>query len=400
VSTKTGQEGAQAFLEHYPEPGEAPQRIVLDHFPFQIGRGERASYVLFSRQVSKEHAEVRRETTELFSIHDLGSTNGTFVNGKRVAQSALSNGDVIHIANKEFRFGFRPMGNSDSITSGGTECVSEVVPLSILLSGKHLRELLNQHLVSAVFQPIVELDSLAVLGYECLGRGIHAELTQNPIELFGLAERCQLAAELSRSFRLAGVKDASRLAGRTRLFFNLHPSEMLNERLLHSLCEALAVLGADRRMVVEIHEDLVTDPSSLRRLRDRLREMGVGLAYDDFGAGQARLAELAEVPPDYVKLDMKLMRGIDQSRPRQEVVQALVKICADLGVQVIAEGIETMAEAAVCQYLGCAYGQGYYFGRPQPVSGLLPRRQSDTRRIQVSQLFQKLNSPDKQNHTS
>src|SRR5439155_18390844 len=157
----------------------------------------------------------------------------------------------------------------------------------------------------------------------------------------------------SRSFREVGVQEASRFDGRPRLFFNVHPSEMRSEKLLQSLREATAVLGGDRRVVLEVHEDAVADTASLRRLRDSLHELGVGLAYDDFGAGQARITELAEAPPDFVKLDMKLIRDVEKSIPRQELIHALVKLCKDLGVQVIAEGIETAAEAAVCGRMGC-----------------------------------------------
>ena len=334
-----------AFLEHYPDLGGEPQRVVLDCFPFQIGRSERANLVLFARQVSKEHAEVRRSSADQFTIHDLGSANGTFVNGRRIVEAPLVNGDIVHIAHKEFRFGCKTLTTSDHVTTTGTEAGIEVLPLSILVTSKHLREMLSQHLVSTVFQPIVALDTLALLGYECLGRGVHSQLTSNPGELLALAEKCQLAADLSRSFRLTGVKEAARLQGRPRLFFNLHPTEMVNDRLLNSLGEAVAILGNDQRMVMEVHENLGADTATLRRLSERLRQLGIGLAYDDFGAGQARLAELTEAPPDFIKLDMKLIRGIERSRPRQDIVQTLARVCADLGVQLIAEGIETENEA-------------------------------------------------------
>src|SRR5207245_10665706 len=101
---------------------------------------------------------------EVYSIHDLGSTNGTFVNGKRIAAAPLNNGDVVHIATTEFRFGCHSTGSLDSVTISGTDCNAEFRPLSVLLSGKHLREMLRQELVSAVFQPIVALDNLAVFG--------------------------------------------------------------------------------------------------------------------------------------------------------------------------------------------------------------------------------------------
>jgi EAL domain-containing protein (putative c-di-GMP-specific phosphodiesterase class I) len=369
------------YLEHYPDPGGEPQRIVLDCFPFQIGRSEKAHFVLFARQVSKEHAEVRRAGADLFTIHDMGSTNGTFVNGRRIQEAPLVNGDILHVAHKEFRFGCKQLATPDSTTMLGTEYGVEVLPLSILLTSKHLREMLAQQLVSTVFQPIVALDTLALLGYECLGRGVHSQLTANPGELLALAEKCQLAADLSRSFRLVGVKEAARLNGRPRMFFNLHPTEMVNDKLLNSLGEAVAILGGGQRMVMEVHENIAADTATLRRLSQRLRQLGIGLAFDDFGAGQARLAELTEVPPDFVKLDMKLIRGIEQSKPRQEIVQSLARVCTNLGVQIIAEGIETADEASTCQQLGCRFGQGYFLGRPQPVGGLLARKRSDTRRL-------------------
>jgi EAL domain-containing protein (putative c-di-GMP-specific phosphodiesterase class I) len=369
------------YLEHFPDPGGEPQRIVLDCFPFQIGRSEKAHFVLFARQVSKEHAEVRRSGPDQFSIHDLGSTNGTFVNGRRIQDSPLVSGDILHVAHKEFRFGCKPVVTPDSTTTLGTESGVEVFPLSILLTSKHLREMLAQQLVSTVFQPIVALDTHALLGYECLGRGVHSQLTANPGELLALAEKCQLAADLSRSFRLVGVKEAARLNGRPRMFFNLHPTEMVNDRLLSSLGEAVAILGGGQRMVIEVHENIAADTATLRRLSQRLRQLGIGLAYDDFGAGQARLTELTEVPPDFVKLDMKLVRGIEHSKPRQEIIQTLARVCSDLGVRMIAEGIETEDEAKTCQQLGCGFGQGFFFGRPQPAGGLVPRKPSDTRRL-------------------
>jgi pSer/pThr/pTyr-binding forkhead associated (FHA) protein len=147
------------FLEHFPEPGSQPQRVVLDRFPFQIGRSDKADFVLFARQVSKEHAELRCIAADQYSIHDLGSTNGTFVNGRRVTDAPLANGDIVHVAHKEFRFGCKPISMADSATTLGTESGIEVLPLSILMTSKHLREMLTQQLVSTVFQPIVALDS-------------------------------------------------------------------------------------------------------------------------------------------------------------------------------------------------------------------------------------------------
>ena len=117
--------------------------------------------------------------------------------------------------------------------------------------------------------------------------------------------------------------------------------------------------------MLEVHEGVVVDVDTMRWLREQLNELEIGLAYDDFGAGQARLNELAEVPPDFIKLDRSLVRDIDRSIARQDMIQALNRLCEDLEVESIAAGIETEREAAVCRRLGCRFGQGFLFGRPQ-----------------------------------
>jgi EAL domain-containing protein (putative c-di-GMP-specific phosphodiesterase class I) len=153
----------------------------------------------------------------------------------------------------------------------------------------------------------------------------------------------------------------------------------------------VAALGDGRRLVViEVHEDVVADTSTLRWLRQQLNALGIGLAFDDFGSGQARLAELAEAPPDFIKLDRRLIRDIDRDKARQDLVQALNRVSADLGVQLIAEGIETREEAATCLELGCHFGQGFLFGPPHPVSPRGPKALPDTRLVDLGQLKQRL----------
>jgi EAL domain-containing protein (putative c-di-GMP-specific phosphodiesterase class I) len=140
---------------------------------------------------------------------------------------------------------------------------------------------------------------------------------------------------------------------------------MGNNFLIDSLREFQAAFRESQRVVLEVHEGVVTDLPGMRRLREQLNGLGMGLAYDDFGAGQSRLTELAEVPPDFIKLDMSLIRGIDAAVARQDLVLALTRVMADLGIRIIAEGIETAEEAKTCLDLGCNFGQGFLFGHPQ-----------------------------------
>jgi len=357
---------AVAFLEHYPETGEGAHRLLLDHFPFCIGRNASAHYCINSRHVSKEHAQLVRDAG-LILIRDVGSTNGTFVNGQRIEQAVLNHGDIVHVAHKEFRFGRDAAAVQDG-EAVNTDHASGPLPASAIQNAEYLKEMLRREGVRTLFQPIVELGTNEIIGYEALGRGTHDKLSASPAYLFSVATQCNLAPELSRLFRRVAVREADGLPRGSRVFLNLHPSELRDATFVKSLQSVPEALGGGRQVVLEFHEEAVTDRAAMRRLRDQLTALGIGLAYDDFGAGQSRLSELADVPPDYVKLDKSLVHDLHESPGRQELVRALVRLGADLGIRIIAEGVEIAEEAEVCLNLGCHFGQGYFFGRPQPVA--------------------------------
>jgi EAL domain-containing protein (putative c-di-GMP-specific phosphodiesterase class I) len=355
---------AVAYLEHFPESGEGAHRLLLERFPFCIGRNASAHYCIPSRHVSKDHAQIVRDGGQLL-IRDLGSTNGTFVNGKRVQEAVLRHGDIVHIGHKEFRFVQDAAAQVAEIVL--TDHASGPLPASRIQSAESLKELLRWESVRAVFQVIVDLRTHAVLGHEALGRGNHERLNPSPAFLFEVAAQCSLAPELSRAFRRVALREAVHLPPGSSLFLNLHPAELKGDELWRYL-EGLGEAVDGRPVVLEFHEEAVADAAAMRRWRDRLHSLGLRLAYDDFGAGQSRLTALADVPPDYVKLDRSLIRGLHQAQARQELVRALTRVSTDLGIQLIAEGIETPEEAEICLALGCHFAQGYFFGRPQPVS--------------------------------
>ena len=122
-------------------------------------------------------------------------------------------------------------------------------------------------------------------------------------------------------------------------------------------------------LVLEIHESTLARPDYIAALRERLSEINVGLAYDDFGSGQSRLLELAEAPPHYLKFDRCFITGIEKAPPtRRRFLGALVEACRELRVKTVAEGVETEGEAEACRAVGFTHAQGYLFGRPAPPS--------------------------------
>jgi len=216
------------------------------------------------------------------------------------------------------------------------------------------------------------------------------ELSRNPAELFQLAEKCGMAVQLSQLFRLVALQEAVQLDGSLCFFLNVHPAEMAKMEFVNSV--GATVLGFDpsQRLVMEVHENYVSDAPTMRRLRERLNALRIGLAYDDFGTGQARLRELAEVPPDFLKLDMKLIRGIDAAPARKAVVRALTEVAARLGVRVLAEGVETAEEAECCRQLGCHWAQGFFFGHPMPAALLSKPKSARTRAVEIGPILEKL----------
>src|SRR5437588_12928891 len=115
------------YLEHYPENDGVPERVLITRWPFRLGRNTGLSYTVYSSKVSKEHAEIICVGDE-YRIRDLGSTNGTFVNGRRVLEAPLANGDIIHLARKEFRFALHITGPDDTAELSHTMPAVEKLP--------------------------------------------------------------------------------------------------------------------------------------------------------------------------------------------------------------------------------------------------------------------------------
>ncbi len=230
-----------------------------------------------------------------------------------------------------------------------------------------LARVLEHDSLTSHFQPLVALDSGETMGFEILSRAEIDGVLVPPAELFAAAERLGMEENLSQLCRTRGLATARALAVSPRLFVNTHPRELAALPELITSLEALAARYPDRKIVVEVHEAAATDPDTIAELRRALDRMGMELAFDDFGAGRSRIREIAEAPPDYIKCDHALVRDIDQSPTRLQLVADLVRTVRAIGVEPIAEGVETREEAEALAGLGFRFGQGFYFGHPGPL---------------------------------
>ena len=342
--------------------------------PFCVGRDTGNELVVPALGLSRRHAELSRDAAGRLQLTDLDSLNGTFVNRARLHGSrTLSENDVIHFGNAEFRLGVRVADAAlDAVhDSERTMLVPAGKALSehFVLQERQFKELLGGRGISAAVQPIVDARSGALFAYELLGRSTHPELPQSPTHLFDLATQLDRETELSRAFREHGVRAlaAQTIAAHKQsatLFVNSHPKETFEPGFLEALIKLRAEPGAPD-LVIEVHETAVMEVGRMRELAARLKDLGLRFAYDDFGAGQARLNELGEVPAHFVKFDMGLIRGIHTASDRKRrVVGDLVRLVLDLGSIALAEGVEVEEEAEVCREMGFQLIQGYLTGKP------------------------------------
>jgi EAL domain-containing protein (putative c-di-GMP-specific phosphodiesterase class I) len=359
------------YLESLVEGGRQLRRIAVEPLPFRVGRLSGLALSLASDSVSKEHAELFLQGGALH-VRDLGSKNGTFVNSERIGEAPLREGDILHFAQVEFRVGLQEIDEGGELgVEPSTVPLGDLkLPEQFVEGARKLPELLRERLVTAVFQPIVSLPSGTLAGYEAFGRGRHPRLPEAPLDLFRIAAGIGAEAELSQLFRETALELVLMKGSFPALFLNVHPAELENPDLVPAVVEARQKMP-NLRLTLEVHEAALADLESVDRLRTQLSRSGVGIAYDDFGAGQARLLELAEVPPHYLKFAMSFVRGIDTApASRQRLLTSLVSVARDLLVYTVAEGVETAEEAEVCMRVGFTHAQGFFFGRPRPIEGL------------------------------
>lgn len=226
-----------------------------------------------------------------------------------------------------------------------------------------------------VWQPIVDLETGEILGHEALVRGAPASEWEFPAALFpGMAGLGAQAALETRCRELA-FRGAEALPPSSMLFLNVNTRELTDE----TFPKPPPSLGSVR-IALEISEEhpLLSNEPLLAAIQ-RWRAQGHLIVLDDYGAGYAAAATVLALQPHLLKLDLRLVRGIDQNPQQQSMVASIRDYTADLGIQLVAEGIETAEECAMIATLGVRYGQGYWLGRPEPTPMVQAQRRPITR---------------------
>ena len=218
--------------------------------------------------------------------------------------------------------------------------------------------------IRMAFQPIVNWQSRQIVGYEALVRGPEGQGAGWVFERINEQNKYYF----DQACRVKAIETAARLGLKSMLSINFLPNAVYNpETCIRATIEAADMFGFDiSKIMFEVTEsEQIVDRAKLSRIFDSYAKRGFITAIDDFGAGYADLSWLEALKPQVLKLDMALIRDIEQSVAKQQVVAEVLGLCLELNTQVLAEGIESKAELDYLAGIGIRFFQGYYFAKPQ-----------------------------------
>lgn len=227
---------------------------------------------------------------------------------------------------------------------------------------RKLRAILTGRLITTQYQPIVDVRSHRVLGFEALSRGPKGEFA-SPDVLFRIAYEADLVVKLDAVCRERALRSMGKLHADQLLFINMEPSSIFDPMLMKSI-------PAHRvpRVVFEITEHAaIADFQTFRQAVQIVKESGFKCAMDDVGSAYSGLRIISMIEPDFIKLDMELTREAQHNRVKLELLKAIAGFCTDAGIPMIVEGIETQAELETVTQLGVHLVQGYLMGRPAAI---------------------------------
>lgn len=230
-----------------------------------------------------------------------------------------------------------------------------------------LKRIIRDQQIETVFQPIVDLETRRIFGYEALSRGPSESMFEAPATLFECSREVGMSGELDRCCQRAALRQARRLSRGDKLFLNALPSSLLDpgfrEGLLAELPEDYPIACSDIVLEIADRNGIVDDGTLTAEVAD-LRSLGFRVSVDDVGRNASSLERLADVRPDFIKVDVSLVRNIHRNLIKQGTVRSICELAREIESTVIAEGIETREELDALRQCGVRYGQGYLLFRP------------------------------------
>ena len=264
-----------------------------------------------------------------------------------------------------------PLEKDESLTFSSLSNYRNLESWSNFYNGLDVVSIIEDLRIKTLFQPIVDANTLEIYGYEALSRGILEDGSiMNPGELFSKAKAMDLLFFLDRVCREASIRAASKQNIDKKVFINFIPTSIYEPSLcLRSTARVLDEESMDSKQVVfeVVETERVADFNHLNRILNYYKDKGYSTALDDIGSGFSNIDALMELRPDYMKIDMGVVRNIHMDEKKQKKLDEYVKYGRRIELKILAEGIETMDEFNYLKGKGVDLMQGYLFGKPQEV---------------------------------
>ncbi len=357
-------EGISALLMQLGEYRLRPEDMLTSG---KSGVDELSAFVFRPRSDHRFYREELPALADAFAEHLQQNSHRIAFPYKRNSFS-LPVGHAFSLHNSAFR--------AERLVRRAMEQARQEARLNIMLDAQRRRkqffDVLLREEIRSIYEPIVELSTQENYGYEALVRGTNQESLISPGALFQAADLSGLTFEFDCLCRLTALKQVGDLLKPgDKLFLNCLPSWVhdsnFHREKLHKTLDLAKLKPSD--VVFEISEkESIDNFDYLREARDHFGNLGFLVALDDTGVGYSSLESVMKLSPDFIKVDMSLVKGVDQDKPQQELLRALQSVAFKLDTTMIAEGIETPGELITLLEIDIPYGQGFLFSRP---SGLL-----------------------------
>jgi diguanylate cyclase (GGDEF)-like protein len=253
------------------------------------------------------------------------------------------------------------------LAAARTMCANRL-DLAELSLAKEYQSILSESRTRVVYQPILDFSTGQTLGWEALSRGPARSSFESPVFLFDFAEESGSLFELEKVCRQKAIAHCSPMSRDQKLFLNIHPQTLIDPGFTPGETRRiLEDIGLEPDNVVfEITErHSIKDFALFHKTLTHYRSQGFKVAVDDVGTGYSGLWSIAQIRPDFIKIDMSLVQGIDRDPVKRSLLETFVTFADKIGSQIIAEGIETETVFSSLLSMGVHFGQGYFFSKPE-----------------------------------
>ncbi|OLS01622.1 EAL domain-containing protein [Tissierella creatinophila] len=270
-----------------------------------------------------------------------------------------------------------PLQNGEDLKFSSLRNYRSLLQWVKLYQGMEVAEIINEGRIKTLFQPIIDPRTGEIHGYEALSRGVLKDGTiMNPEKLFSIAKEMDLLFYLDRVCREYSIRAASRKGIIKKIFVNFIPTAIYEPSLcLKSTAKVLNEenINEDQIVFEVVETEKVEDFNHLNGILNYYRDKGYSTALDDIGSGYSTIDSLLQLRPNYMKIDMNIIRDIDINSNKQEILSNFINAGKKIGATILAEGVETLAEYEYLKRENVDLMQGYLFGKPEetPLTGIL-----------------------------